>query len=204
MAGALSAVQNGAVEFHTWGATVPDIQHPDRITMDLDPGPGISWARLVEATRLVKVLLDQLGLRSFLKTTGGKGLHVVAPLEPDRPWDEVKEFTRQLAVMLTRARPDLFLARISKAAREGLIFVDYLRNSETASAVAAFSARARPEAGVSTPLSWDELGKKDLRPVFTLKTVPRRLRELERDPWGDYAQTRQSITEAMKKALENS
>jgi bifunctional non-homologous end joining protein LigD len=204
MAGALSAVQNGTVEFHTWGATVPDIQHPDRITMDLDPGPGISWARLVEATRLVKVLLDQLGLRSFLKTTGGKGLHVVAPLEPDRPWDEVKEFTRQLAVMLTRARPDLFLARISKAAREGLIFVDYLRNSETASAVAAFSARARPEAGVSTPLSWDELGKKDLRPVFTLKTVPRRLRELERDPWGDYAQTRQSITEAMKKALENS
>ena len=114
----LRAAQNGAVEFHTWGATMPDIRHPDRITMDLDPGPGITWAQLAEGARLVKVLLDQLGLASFLKTTGGKGLHVVAPIEPKLPWDEVKEFTRLLAVVLTRARPDLFLATMSKAARK--------------------------------------------------------------------------------------
>ncbi len=126
---------------------------------------------------------------------------MVAPLEPALPWDEVKEFTRLIAALLTRARPDLFLAKMSKAAREGLIFVDYLRNSETASAVAAYSARARPEAGVSTPLSWDELGKKDLRPVYTLKTVPLRLKKLGADPWAEYTGTRQSITTQMLKAV---
>jgi bifunctional non-homologous end joining protein LigD len=202
MEGVLSAVQNGAVEFHTWGATVPDIRHPDRITMDLDPGPGIAWDRLVEATRLVKVLLDQLGLRSFLKTTGGKGLHVVAPLAPELPWEDVKDFTRRIAVMLTRARPELFLHKISKAAREGKVFVDYLRNSETASAVAAFSARARPHAGVSTPVAWDELGAEDLRPLYTIRTLPGRLRKLREDPWKDYAGTRQSITPKMLAALD--
>jgi bifunctional non-homologous end joining protein LigD len=199
---ALGAVQNGSIEFHTWGATVPDIRHPDRITMDLDPGPGITWERLVEGTRLVKVLLDQFGLKSFLKTTGGKGLHVVAPLQPKLPWDEVKEFTRLLAVMLTRARPDLFLSKMTKAARKGLIYVDYLRNGETASAVAAFSARARPEAGVSTTLSWDELGKKDLRPLFTVKTVPPRLKKLGEDPWASYGAARQEITRKMIDALK--
>ena len=200
--GILSAVQNGAVEFHTWGATVPDIGLPDRITMDLDPGPGITWEQLVEATQLVKVLLDQLKLRSFLKTTGGKGLHVVAPIEPKLPWDDVKEFTRLIAVMLTRARPDLFLAKISKAAREGKIFVDYLRNSETASAVSAYSSRARPDAGVSTPVSWDELGDEDLRPLHTIQTVPARLKKLRKDPWADYWTIRQSITAEMRSALQ--
>lgn len=202
MEGVLSAVQNGAVELHTWGARVPDIGHPDRITMDLDPGPGVSWMRLVEATRLVKTLLEKLGLAAFLKTTGGKGLHVVAPIAPKLPWDEVKEFTRLLAVMLTRARPDLFLYKMSKAARGGLIFVDYLRNSETASAVSAYSARARPEAGVSAPLSWDELGKEDVRPLHTVRTVPARLKKLGADPWTNYAGTRQSITQNMLKALQ--
>jgi bifunctional non-homologous end joining protein LigD len=193
----LGAVQNGGVEFHTWGASVPRIELPDRITIDLDPGPGVAWGQLVEGTRLIKVLLDELGLASFLKTTGGKGLHIVAPLDPGRSWDEIKEFTRLLAVMLTRARPDLFLAKMSKAAREGLIFVDYLRNSETASAVAAFSARARPEAGVSTPLAWDELGKKDLRAMFTLRTLAQRLKKERTDPWRGYFSVRQSITSRM-------
>jgi bifunctional non-homologous end joining protein LigD len=198
----LGAVQNGAIEFHTWGARVPDIAHPDRITIDLDPGPGVEWETLAEGTRLVKTLLDKLGLASFLKTTGGKGLHVIAPLAPKLPWDEVKEFTRLIAVMLTRARPELFLAKMSKAAREGKIFVDYLRNSETASAVAAFSARARPGAGVSTPLAWDELGKEDLRPKYTVKTVPARLQRLKRDPWQEYGKVRQSITARMLEALK--
>lgn len=201
LAGILSAVQNGAVEFHTWGASVPDVKHPDRITMDLDPGPDVSWEELLEATRLTRQLLDGLKLKSFLKTTGGKGLHVVAPLVPEREWGEVKAFTRKVAEFLVRARPELFVATMSKQKRGGKVFVDYLRNGETASAVAAFSPRARKNAGVSTPVSWDELGKKDIREQFTLKSVPRRLKRLGADPWADYARTRQTITDAMLRAL---
>jgi bifunctional non-homologous end joining protein LigD len=201
LAGILSAVQNGAVEFHTWGATVPDAKRPDRITMDLDPDPDLPWQTLVEATRLTRLLLEKLGLKCFLKTTGGKGLHVVAPLVPELEWDEVKQFTKQLAEFLVRARPDLFTAKIAKNSRGGKIFVDYLRNAETASAVAAFSPRARKDAGVSTPVSWEELGKKDIRKQFTVKSVPRRLKRLGADPWADYAKAKQSITPAMLKAL---
>jgi bifunctional non-homologous end joining protein LigD len=199
--GILSAVQNGAVEFHTWGASVPDIKHPDRITMDLDPGPDIEWKELVHATELTRTLLEKLGLKSFLKTTGGKGLHVVAPLEPKLEWDRVKEFTRLVAEFLVKAEPALFVANMSKAKRSGKIFVDYLRNSETASAVSAYSARARKDAGVSTPLEWDELGRKDVRDQFTVATVPKRLAKLTLDPWAEYTSTRQSITTAMWKAL---
>ena len=198
----LSAVQNGAVEFHTWGASVPDITHPDRITMDLDPGPGVSWGELVKATRLTRTLLEKLGLRCFLKTTGGKGLHVVAPLEPKLEWDRVKEFTRRVAEFLVKAEPGLFVANMSKAKRGGKIFVDYLRNSETASAVSAYSARARKDAGVSTPLEWEELGRSDLRERFTVLTVPKRLSKLTLDPWAEYNSTRQSITDAMWRALK--
>jgi bifunctional non-homologous end joining protein LigD len=194
-----SAVQNGAIEFHTWGATVPDIQHPDRITMDLDPDEKLPWKLLVEGALLTKSLLDGLGLESFLKTTGGKGLHVVAPLAPKLGWDEVKEFTRRIAQTLAEARPELFTANMAKAQRPNRIFVDYLRNAETASAIAAFSPRARPNAGVSLPLAWEELdAKTDLRARFDVRSVLERLRE---DPWADYWSTRQSLTARMKKAL---
>ena len=195
----VSAVQNGAIEFHTWGATVPDIKHPDRFTMDLDPDEALPWKTLVEATRLTKTLLDGLKLRSFLKTTGGKGLHVVVPIERELEWDEVKEFTRQIALMLSKARPELFTAQIAKARRPNKVFVDYLRNSETASAVAAFSPRARPGAGVSMPLAWDELdARKDLRERFDVKSAQKRLRSLRADPWQDYWTTRQSIKDKLK------
>jgi bifunctional non-homologous end joining protein LigD len=197
----LGAVQNGAVEFHTWGATAPDVKHPDRITLDLDPGPGLPWAKLLEAARLAKKLLDGLKLESFLKTTGGKGLHIVAPIAPELCWDAVKQFTKDLAGFLVRARPDLFVANMAKSKRGGKVFVDYLRNAETASAVAAYSPRARAEAGVSTPVSWDDLGRKDIRRQFTVKSVPRRLKRLGADPWADYAKAKQSITPAMLKAL---
>ena len=203
--GILSAVQNGAVEFHTWGASIGgekrDALHPDRITMDLDPGPDIEWSDLVRGTRLTRTLLEKLGLKCFLKTTGGKGLHVVAPIERKLEWDRVKEFTRLVAEFLVRAEPDLFTAKISKGKRTGKIFVDYLRNSETASAVSAYSARARKDAGVSTPLEWDELGRADIRDRFTVLTVPKRLAKLTLDPWVEYASSAQSITDAMWKAL---
>lgn len=198
----VSAVQNGAVEFHTWGATVPDIQRPDRITMDLDPDESLPWKTLVEGTLLTRTLLEGLGLKCFLKTTGGKGLHVVAPIEPDLAWDEVKDFTLHIALMLTKARSDLFTSKISKHRRPDKIFADYLRNSETASAVSAFSPRARPGAGVSVPLFWDELDPKDdVRARFTVQNVLERLGSLRSDPWAGYWKTRQRITAKMKKAL---
>jgi bifunctional non-homologous end joining protein LigD len=196
-----SFVQNGAVELHTWGATMPDIRRPDRITLDLDPDPALEWERLAEAARLVRALLEGLKLKCFLKTTGGKGLHVVAPVERGPGWDEVKTFTRALAGLLEKARPDLFTAKMSKARRGGRVFVDYLRNAETASAVCAYSARARPEATVSTPLAWDELGKADLRGEFTVRSVPRRLARLGADPWRDYAASRRRITAALRRSV---
>jgi bifunctional non-homologous end joining protein LigD len=190
------------VEFHTWGATVPDIRHPDRITMDLDPDEALPWKALVEATLLTRTLVESLGLRCFLKTTGGKGLHVVAPINPALEWDDVKAFTQRIAETLVKARPDLFTARIAKARRPNKVFADYLRNSETASAVAAFSPRARPQAGVSVPLAWEELDpKEDLRQRFNVRNVPARLASLKKDPWAGYWTTRQSITPKMKKSL---
>jgi bifunctional non-homologous end joining protein LigD len=196
-----AAVQYGAIEFHTWGATVPDVKHPDRFTLDLDPDPALPWARLREATHIVRALLQELKLKSFLKTTGGKGLHVAVPIEPDLGWDEVKEFTRRIALFLQKAEPRLFLADMSKAKRAGKVFVDYLRNAETASAVAAFSPRARPDGGVSTPLAWDELGRADPRGRHTVKNVPGRLKRMRADPWRDYFSERQKITPAMQRAL---
>jgi len=200
----LAAVQYGAVEFHTWGATVPDVAHPDRFTLDLDPDTDLSWKKLRAATLMVRALLHELKLASFLKTTGGKGLHVVVPIQPKLGWAEVKEFTRQIALFLQKARPDLFLANMSKEKRKGKIFVDYLRNGETASAVAAYSPRARPDGGVSTPLAWDELDARDVRARHTVKTVPRRLARLRADPWKGYFSTRQSITAQMLRALGES
>jgi bifunctional non-homologous end joining protein LigD len=199
--GVISVVQNGAVEFHTWGATLPDAKHPDRITIDLDPDPELPWKKLVEATKLTRTLIEGLKLKSFLKTTGGKGLHVVFPLQRRHTWDEVKEFAHSIAKFLVKAEPKMFTANMAKNKRGGKIFVDYLRNAETASAVAAYSARARPGAHVSMPLGWDELDATDIRGAFTVKNAPQRLAR-EKDPWADYAKTRQSITTAMRRALE--
>jgi bifunctional non-homologous end joining protein LigD len=198
----ITLVQNGAVEMHTWGARAPDAQHPDRITLDLDPDEGLPWQTLVRATEMTRTIVEALKLKCFLKTTGGKGLHIVIPIVPKLPWSEVKEFSRLIAEFLVRAEPSLFTAKVAKERREDKVFVDYLRNSETASAVSAFSARARPGAGVSTPLAWDELtDHEDLRPLYTVLTVPQRLAKLKSDPWADYERTKQSITAAMWRAL---
>ena len=202
----ITLVQNGAVEMHTWGASLgpagPDLQHPDRITLDLDPDEDLPWAKLVRATQMARTVVEALKLRSFLKTTGGKGLHVVVPITPKLGWSEVKEFSRHIAEFLVRAEPKLFIAKMAKQRRTGKVFVDYLRNSETASAVAAFSARARPGAGVSTPLAWDELtADEDIRRKFTVQTVPERLAALKRDPWDDYWTTKQTVSDAMWKSL---
>jgi bifunctional non-homologous end joining protein LigD len=199
--GVVSMVQNGAVEFHTWGATIPDAQHPDRITMDLDPDPDLPWEKVMEGAQLTRALIEGLKLKCFLKTTGGKGLHIVFPIERKNTWDEVKSFAEGIAKFLVRAEPKRFTAKIAKQSRGGKIFVDYLRNAETASAVAAYSPRARPGAHVSTPLSWDELDRTDIRTAFSVANVPERLRSLGADPWADYGKIKQAITPAMRKAL---
>jgi bifunctional non-homologous end joining protein LigD len=201
--GVLSMVQNGAVEFHTWGATLPDAQHPDRLTIDLDPDPELPWREVVEGATLTRALIEGLKLQCFLKTTGGKGLHIVLPIQRRHTWQEVKAFAESIAKFLVRAESTRFTAKIAKRSRGGKIFVDYLRNAETASAVAAYSPRARPGALVSTPLDWDELDSTDIRGAFSVKNIPLRLRSLKVDPWAGYDSVRQSITDAMRKALGN-
>src|SRR5438034_10600532 len=143
----VSLAQNGVVEMHTCAVTLPDARHPDRITLDLDPDPGLPWEELRAATLLTKTLLDRLKLKSFLKTTGGKGLHVVVPIVPRLGWDEVRNFSRSIAEMLAKEWPDVFTSKMAKQKRTGKLFVDYLRNAEAASAeIGRASCRERGEA----------------------------------------------------------
>lgn len=151
LAGLVGLVQMGVLEIHPWGSTITHIETPDRLTFDFDPDVGLPWKRVVEGVLELKKLLDALGLRSFLKTTGGKGLHVVVPVAARLPWDEAKAFTKSVAERLVAAAPDRYTATLSKKARHGRIFVDYLRNGRGATAVGAYSARARAGATVSTP-----------------------------------------------------
>lgn len=204
LAGVIGMVQRGVVEFHTWGSTMPRADRPDRFTIDLDPSPEVGWAQVVEAAQLVHGLLDELGLASFVKTTGGKGLHVVVPLRRGPQWDEVKRFTKAIAAQLARTLPDRFTANMAKNRRTGRIFVDYLRNGASATAVCAYAARARPGATVSTPLSWGEL-RPGLNPAdFTIVTLPGRLAGLREDPWRDYTKKRFTLTRRMWEALGES
>jgi bifunctional non-homologous end joining protein LigD len=199
--GLITLVQLGVLELHTWGARRDRLERPDRMILDLDPDPALPWERVVEAAQEVRDRLEKLGLESFVKTTGGKGLHVVVPLVRRSTWEEVREFARALAEDLSRRAPERYLAEASKEERAGKIYLDYLRNAWSASAIAAFSTRARPGAPVSVPLSWEELDSK-LRPGdFTVKTVPRRLAELSTDPWEGFARTRQGLTKAVRKEL---
>ena len=178
--GLIALVQFGVLEIHPWGARRNDLEHPDRLFFDLDPGPDVEWKALVETARLIREQLSAAGLRAFVKTTGGKGLHVVSPIAPTKPWSEVTEIARAVAHDLAGRFPERYVATSSKAVRGGKIFIDYLRNARSATAVAAYSTRARPGAMVSAPLSWEELGK--ARPeAFTVQSMARRLRKP--DPW---------------------
>jgi len=200
-AAVVGLVQKGVIELHVWGATTRDIGKPDRMIFDLDPDPAVPWREVMAAARTTRALLSDLGLESFVKTTGGKGLHVAVPLAARHDWDEVKAFSRAVAEAMVADAPALFLAKASKKERAGKIFIDYLRNSPGATAVAAYSVRARKGAPVSTPLQWDELGAR-LRPAaFHAGNVARRLQGLHTDPWKTFRRTAQSLTAAMKRRL---
>ena len=192
--------QWNALELHGWGSTAPQIDKPDTLVLDLDPDPALPWSAIVAAARETRALLDRLGVISFVKTTGGKGLHVVVPLQKRHSWDEVKDFARNVAMHLTRASPDRFVATPGESNRRGRIFVDYLRNSRGATAVAPYSLRARPGAHVATPLSWGELSDKTPPGTFTIATVVRRVAS-RKDPWVEYGDQRQRLTAKALRAL---
>jgi bifunctional non-homologous end joining protein LigD len=180
--GLIGLVQAGVLEIHPWGSTLADIERPDMLILDLDPGEGVDWGTMVEAAGEVRARLTDAGLAAFVKTTGGKGLHVVAPLKPKSDWAAVKAFSKAIADTMSADTPDRFVATVSKAKRHGRILVDYLRNGRGATAVAPYSTRARAGAPVSMPLSWEELG--EVAPnYFTVANAPARLASLESDPW---------------------
>lgn len=184
--GLMELVQAGVLELHPWGAATADLYHPDQITMDLDPGTGVDWPALVTAAHEVRDRLHAKGLVAFVKTSGGKGLHVVAPLKPEADWKAVKTFTKAMADSMAGDSPDLYVSTIAKAKRQGRILVDYLRNQWNATAVAAYSTRARAGAPVSVPLAWDELPIVRAANAFTTTNLPARLAALPHDPWQDF------------------
>ena len=186
-------VQIGILEIHTWNSTVDRLERPDRIVFDLDPAPDVPWPRVPEAARLVRDRLRALGLESFVKTTGGKGLHVVVPLRPGATWEAGAAFSRALAESMAREDPRGYVATMAKSARTGKIFIDYLRNVRGATSVAAYSTRARPEAPISVPLDWDELSPRRRADHYTIATLPRRLAGLRADPWARYWTLRQAL-----------
>ncbi|WP_026606766.1 DNA ligase D [Methylocapsa acidiphila] len=181
--GLIGLVQGGALEIHPWGATVAALERPDMIVMDLDPGPDVSWLAVVSASVEVRQRLKEAGLDSFVKSSGGKGLHVVAPLLPKFGWTAVKAFAKSIAEAMSSDSRDLYVSTISKAKRRGKIFVDYLRNGRGATSVAPYSTRARRGASVSMPLAWDELSEVLGPAYFNVSNAPGRLANLRADPW---------------------
>jgi bifunctional non-homologous end joining protein LigD len=201
LAGLISLVQMSVLELHIWGSHLDDIEKPDYIVFDLDPDEGLSWERVVEGTLKVRGKLEELGLKSWLKTTGGKGLHVCVPITRRAEWDEVKAFTKAVVESIVADEPGRYTANLLKASRKGKIFIDYLRNGRGATSIGAYSTRARPGAPVSTPLFWEELETDVRANTYNVRNLPERLESLEADPWAGFLKERQSITAAMKKAV---
>ncbi len=195
----VALVQLGVLELHPWGSKAHKLDRPDRIIFDFDPDDDLPWKDLVEAVRLIRTLFEQIGLEGFMKTTGGKGLHVVVPIQPTQSWETVKTFSKTVAELFARTFPDRFTPRITKASRRGKIFIDYLRNDEGSTAIAPYSTRARANAPVSMPIRWDEL-KKDTRfDHFNINTAIRRLKQS--DPWAGFFEVKQELTQQIRQKV---
>ncbi len=191
--GLVGAAQIGGLELHIWGSHADTLEHPDRLVFDLDPDSGLSFADVREAARDVRELLKVAGLESFPLVTGGKGIHVVVPLDKSRGWDEVKAFAKGVATKLAETEPQRFTATMSKVKRKGRIFIDWLRNERGATAIAPYSPRARGTASVATPVSWSELGRVAHANAFTIPSVLKRIKQQKSDPWKGYFKRRQRI-----------
>ncbi|MDB5697771.1 MAG: hypothetical protein JWN69_575 [Alphaproteobacteria bacterium] len=192
VAGLIAMVQMGVLEVHPWGVTTQHPDRPDRIIFDLDPAENLGFEAVLRAAHDVRARLSALGLVSFVKTTGGKGLHVVLPIEPV-DWLAAKAFAKALSESMASTAPQLYLTRISKAERSGRIFIDYLRNDPTSTAVGAYSTRSRAGAPVALPIGWDEVTPKLDPSSFTVKTVPALLTRRKADPWAALLESEQSL-----------
>jgi bifunctional non-homologous end joining protein LigD len=193
----IGAAQANVIEFHTWNATTQDVTRPDRIVFDLDPGEGVAWRQVQEGANLTRALLDQLGLKSFLKTSGGKGVHVVVPITPKDDWDSVKALAKTIVEHMAATIPERFVVKSGPKNRVGKIFVDYLRNAFGATTACAWSARARPGIGVSVPCEWDELASLTSGAHWTIRNVHERVED-KSDAWRGYAMTRQTTVKAKR------
>jgi bifunctional non-homologous end joining protein LigD len=191
--GLIALVQGAVLEIHPWGSSIKSLERPDRLIFDLDPGDDVPWAStIVAALEVRERLKSALGLESFVKTTGGKGLHVVAPLTPSIDWSEATAISKSVAESMARDSPERYVAKMAKVARKGKVFVDYLRNARGATAVGAYSTRARPTAAVSTPLEWSELSEAVRSDHYRLSNIDRRLSNLRRNPWEGFFAIRQA------------
>lgn len=197
--GYLALTQFGAIEFHLWGCRIDDPEHPDRIVMDLDPDESLPWARVCDGAEILRERLEAMGFRPFLRTTGGKGVHLVVALAGGHDWPLVKGFAEALSRAMAADAPGLFTAVSNKERRKGRIYLDYLRNARGASAVASYSLRARAGFPVATPIAWDELRRLPGGDAFNRVSVVKRLDSLVIDPWDDLESSAVKITPKMRR-----
>jgi bifunctional non-homologous end joining protein LigD len=191
--GLLELVQMNTLEFHPWGSKVKAPEKPDRMVFDLDPGQGVTWAKVKAAARDIRARLRQAGLESYLRLSGGKGLHLVVPIAAGPSWDEVKDFCGAFAEAMAVHAPEKYVATMSKAKRNGVIFIDWLRNGRGATSVCSWSLRARDHATVAMPLRWEELAKVSSPGMYTLERALKRARSLRADPWEGIDTLRQKL-----------
>ena len=191
--GVLELVQMNTLEFHPWGASADNPDQPDRLIFDIDPANGVDWKAVVACARDIRQRLEASGLESFVRASGGKGLHVVAPFDRGPAWDKVKAFCEDIADAMVADAPKRYIAEASKAKREGLIFIDWLRNTRGATSVTGWSLRARPGAPVAMPLHWDEIAQLKTGGAFDLARALKRARSLKADPWEGIAGLGQSL-----------
>ncbi len=200
--GLITLIQFGVIELHPWGSRKGTIEKPDMMSFDLDPGPGVGQKTVIAGAKRVREVLGDAGLESFVKTSGGKGLHVVAPLQPKASWDTVKNFARAVATFLTREEPENYIDTLSKAKREGKIFIDYLRNGRGSTSVAPYSVRAREKLPISLPVAWSAIGRLHSSHGITIADIRKLTRRA--DPWEDFFNVRQSLEESLAKGLRDS
>ncbi len=191
--GLMALIQFNTVEIHPWGSTLKHLNEPDRITFDLDPSPEVPWKEVIESAYIIRDALKKLKLTSFVKTSGGKGFHIMIPIAPKYDWVQVKDFTEAFSLFLSDKYPDRFTATITKSKRTGKIFLDYLRNAKDATSVAAYSVRAREGAPISMPIAWTDLKKVKSADEFTVSNIEVYLKKNKKDPWSNFFKCKQKI-----------